>query len=467
MKIVQIFGDGIAGQSSFVTAQRRLNCYMEARNDGDKAQVFVLGTPGLSLQFTLSAGVPRGLFGAQGNLFTVILGSFYQVSSTGAVLYSATVNSFMGNVSFDASATQLLVVDGVNGYSYSAYALTQIVSAGFPNGAKTVTFVGSFFVCEQPGSQKFWVSDAFDGATWNALAFASASQYPGLLLAVDSLGGHLVLFSEDHLEFWQNVGATPQPFAPILSATAEYGIAAIFSRAHSGGSMFFVSINREGAYQICQIQGYNVAPISTPDLDFILAGFSTVADATALSFSINGHPIYQVTFPIGGRTFFYDVLTGLWSERQSGVDGRYRGMFATLFGGRVYMSDYANGNVYQQLGTTFTDNGDIIVREIITRHAQSDGNVFTIDELFLDMETGVGNTGQGLNPTVMLNMSKDNGRTYGTERWFSSGAIGVYLARVIARQWGSARNFVLKIRMTDPVRFVIAYGALVVRQKNQ
>jgi hypothetical protein len=47
------------------------------------------------------------------------------------------------------------------------------------------------------------------------------------------------------------------------------------------------------------------------------------------------------------------------------------------------------------------------------------------------------------------------------------GTTGTYLDRVITRQWGSARDFVFRIQMTDPVKFVLNDGAITMREKPQ
>jgi len=83
-----------------------------------------------------------------------------------------------------------------------------------------------------------------------------------------------------------------------------------------------------------------------------------------------------------------------------------------------------------------------------------------LSELYLDMETGVGlQSGQGSDPMITLEVSKDNGRTWSNPRMLSMGQIGQYSTRVIARRFGSSRDFVFRFRLTDPVKFVITDGA--------
>ncbi len=473
MKKVPIFGNGIYGKSAVVTRERRLNVYFENRPDGDKSKVVVYGTPGLMLKFALAALI-RGILGTQRQLYAVAAGNFYQLNSLGVPIFTGAINTTNGLVAMASNPTQVLLVDGSYGYIYNPATKTLAIvsSAGFPNGARTATFVGGYFVCENPGTQQFNVSNVFDGTTWNALAFASASQYSDNLVAVDSFISNLVLLCERHIEFWQNVGATPQPFAPILSATSEFGLAAIYSRAHIDNSMCFLANNPQGTPQVCRIQGYQVSVISTPDLDAVMAGFGTISDATALSYVADGHPMYQLTFPTANRSFLYDCASGIWSETQTGLTAGYAqrhiGNLSTYYAGVTLLTDYQTGNIYTLSSSQYTDNGQTILRELVTRHASQDYNTFTVDEVFLDMETGVGlNSGQGINPQVSLECSKDNGRTWGPPLISYLGPIGNYLYRVIWRRFGSSRDFVFRIRMTDPVKFVVTGGAIVARERPQ
>jgi hypothetical protein len=474
LRVVPLFGSGIAGKSYVVTRQRRLNVYMELREDGDKTKVAIYGTPGLVAAFqpATPSNLPmRGMLGTQSALYLAAYNQFQSVTSNGTALATGMLNTIAGNVSMANNATQVVIADGANGYLFTPATSTfSTIGASFPNGARTVTFVAGFFVAEQPGSQQFWVSNVNDGSTWNSLAFASASAFSDNILAVDNLSGNLVLFSQQHMEFWQNQGLNPEPFAPILSAANEFGLAAIFSRAHVDQSLIFLAQNREGQAQFCQATGFNVQPISNPDLDSIVNSFSVVSDAVALSYGIDKHKFYQCTFPTANRSFLYDTASRLWSEVQTGpsvIPVRHTGNLSAYYGGATLISDYATNQVYTLSPTTYTDNGTTIIRELITRHVLSAFNRIRISNVYIDMETGVGlQSGQGSNPQVMLQYSKDNGRTWSAERWVSAGIVGNYLARVIWRRFGSTRDATFRIRMSDPVKFVVTEGAMKIRQKR-
>lgn len=476
LKTHALFGASTRAKSPVVTVQRRLNVYLENRKDGDKTRIAIYGTPGLVADFTTTtpAGLPlRGFQGTQTALYLAAYNQFQSVAANGSVLASGTLNTTSGLVSMAYSSTQVVIVDGNTGYTYTPATTTFASIGSFPaTGARTVTFVAGFFVAEQPGTQTFWVSNSFDGTTWNSLAFANAASGSDNIVAVNNLNGNLIIFRQLGMEFWQNQGLTPQPFAPILSAANAWGLAAIFSVVHIPGandqdSLIFLGQSESGQVQCIQVSGFSPQVISDPDVESIWNSFSVTSDATAYTYQIDTHRFYQINFPTGNRSFLFDVSTGIWSEVQTGtsvIPVRHTGNLATYYGGQVLVADYATNQVYTISPTVYTDNGVTTIRQVVTRHVLSSFNRIRVSMLYLDMETGVGlQTGQGSNPQIMLEYSKDNGRTWSAQRFGSSGMVGNYIARVIWRRFGCTRDATWRITQSDPVKFVITEGAFKLR----
>ena len=75
----------------------------------------------------------------------------------------------------------------------------------------------------------------------------------------------------------------------------------------------------------------------------------------------------------------------------------------------------------------------------------------------LDVQTAVGlnGAGQDSDPQVMLEVSNDGGNTWGRPVWRSAGKIGEYTKRLIWNRMGASRDRVFRIKMTDPVKWVI------------
>ena len=77
------------------------------------------------------------------------------------------------------------------------------------------------------------------------------------------------------------------------------------------------------------------------------------------------------------------------------------------------------------------------------------------------MEAGVGlQMGQGRDPQIMLQVSKDGGHEWGNEQWRGFGAVGKYIARAKWNRLGRARDWLCRFRITDPVKtvFIAAWG---------
>jgi len=469
---ISLFGTGIKSYSQVACSQRRLNCYYDLRSDGDKSEVVVRGTPGLVLWFTLPTYPIRGWRVVANILYVVAGNTLYSVTTAGVYTALGTIATTTGNVSISDNYVQVMIVDSVNGYIFTILtsALTIISDVNFPStGPASVTFIDGRFIVNDPQTRQFFVSASFDGTTWTPVMFGTKETYSDLLQAVDNNNGTIIMWGTSSVEFWQDVGAVGLPYTLIPGTVQNIGLVALWSRAYMGSSVLFLGVSQEGGIQIYAIDGYTPKVVSNPDIEQLIDYFTdnfTITDAVALTYAIGSHNFYQLTFPSANRTLLYDMTSNIWQEVQTGVAvyNRHNGNLGVSFNYRNLISDYSNGNIYYMSDEAYTDNGIAIKRQIATRHLRSNGNEFTLDEVFLDMETGNAlQTGQGSNPQIVLQKSKDGGRTFGYERWKTLGLVGQYLApRVIWRRNGRARDFVFQFTMTDPVQFVIAGSALTV-----
>lgn len=459
---IPVFGLGIQSRSKSVTPARLVNLYIEQRPMGERSQLVAYAIPGLDSLVSAGASPWRGLLtvGTTPYMFGANANTFYQVDNAGTLTNRGTLNSVAGRVDIAHNGSVVLAVDGADGYTYTiaSTTLAEIDDSDFLAGAKTCAWLDGYFVVED--GETFAISE--DGASWDSTDRGVPEFNPDGIVRVVADHGELVILGQNTIEFWQNTGATDFPFAPLKSSTAEWGCAAKDSVVKANDSLTLLAKNSDGQAAVVRLRGYVPEVISTPDLEHILAGYATMSDATAFAYKEGGHPFYQINFPSADASWLYDAYSNKWSPVASDGIGRNRREIGVQFLDKTVVSDYANGQLYRINRDTHTENGETLAVELTSDSIRMpDGERFPVECFRLDMETGVGlATGQGSDPQVMLQVSRDGGHTWGEEQWRSAGRTGEYGRRVEWRALGSAAAWAFRVRMSDPVKRVFLSASI-------
>ncbi len=451
---VPLFGIGTRARSVNVSDQDRLNLYVEVNEDPEKHVLTMYPMPGLTSFVDFGAFPSRGAYQLGNFNYVVNRDTLYRVANDGSTTALGTLLTNVGRVSMSDNGIQLIIVDGPNGYilTLATDVFAQIADPDFPGG-DTVTFLNQRFVINEPDTGRFYCSALLDGASWDALDFATAESDPDNLVAVIAESGQLTLLGAKTSEIWGDSGAADFPYAKVGGGAVEWGLVARWSLAKYMNSLAFLGRNRLGQVQVCLMSGASVQPISTPQVDTELTGYGDTSNATGYAYMVNGHPFYQINFPSVGKSWVYDGQSRSWSRLESS-GGLHRVQFAVQLLGVIYGADYENGKLYKIEPDVYTDDGQMIVRECTSRH-QNSGNFSRLSELWIEMENGVGlQLGQGEDPQVMLQISRDGGHTWGNELWASFGRVGQYNTRANWHRLGRARDWTFKFRVTDPVPVV-------------
>lgn len=346
-------------------------------------------------------------------------------------------------------------VQGV--YTVTASFLT--VTANLIGIPIDITFGDGYGILAYANGQ-FQKTASYDFTTLDALDFATAESNPDGLSRIIYDHGELVLPGLLTVEFWSNVGGQDFPYSNQRGSTLQYGLAAKWSLIQYNDSLAGLFKNTMGQVQVMKMAGHSLQAMSTPELDYLINNYATVSDATAYGYMLGGHPMFQINFPSQQKSWLFDGLTGLWSELEYGLSGaRHRGEILVDYLNKSRIADYSNGNIYTLNADTYTDNGVSIAREIVTKTVFAGANKrIAIHRLSVDCETGDGlSTGQGSDPQIMLQISKDSGRAWGNEIWTSMGKIGEYVRRAFWVALGSSYFWTFKFRITDPVKVVFTF----------
>ncbi|MFA5127296.1 MAG: packaged DNA stabilization protein [Patescibacteria group bacterium] len=459
-KPIPILGLGAQSRSNSVTAQRRLNCYVDQSDD--KGSIVAYGLPGLTGWFYSGASPIRGIYPLGDYIYIVTNNSVSRINiNTMVQTVLGTISTSTGFVSIADNGLQVMFVDGSNGYIFTlaTLAFVQITDVDFPVAPVTVVFQDSFFIVNDGGTKRVQWSSSYNGLAWNALDVIAKESFSDNVVRVASNGGYLYLLGENSVEAAAGNPATGA-YQRISGLTVEHGLAAVQSLAKINDQLCFLSVNRRGECAVSILSGGSISHVSTSDIDNILNSYTTVSNATAFSYSLNGHEMYQINFPTANASWLYDATMQIWSEVESG-GGRHLADRAAMVINSAYVASYTDGWIYFLDKNSYSDNGQAIAFELVGKHLFNNLERIALKEIQIDCETGgtLLASGQGSDPQINIGISNDGGRTW-RDSFVTMGKIGEYTARARRYRLGTARDWMFRIRITDPVKRVIT-GAYV------
>ena len=412
-----------------------------ARPSEGVSQIVLVGTGGLVEFADTGTGEPiRAMIHMGGAMFVASGGKFWKVTPAGVVSEVGTITD--GETYLAANRTQVaIVVGGVyyvcNGLTTSSY------STGAVDTPVSVVSADGYMIVIGEGAgveDLVQISALDDATTFDAADFASAEYNADRLVTVFFDHGEVYLLGSETVERWYNSGAADFPFARNQGAVIETGVANGKTVAEADNSLFWVTPDKK----VARVLGSDPQWISTPEIKDALEG-STITGG--FTFSDQGHEFYAITRE-GDTTLVYDMLTGLWHERSSGLDyGPWLAEQGLLFMGEQYFG-CSNGKIATVSETVFTDFGEVLPAEAVAPLVVNKGRYFRVTRFYLDIEGGVG--GIGRQPKAMLQVSRD-GYTWGPEMWRDIGKLGQYARRAQWNALGLFERGKLRLRITDNV----------------
>ena len=463
-------GGDYEAQSPLASGERTVNWYVERAETGSaNAALALYPTPGVERLSTAVTSPGRGTLTCQNRVFAVIGSTFYEVDpSTYALTARGTVASDTNPASLcwnGDGGGQVLVCSGDNGYLFDLQAntFTQVRT-----GATTMgVHLDGYFIVLDAATSTIYLSDLLDGTTWDPTQFAQRSTASDPWVSMAVLDRFLYLFGTQTSEAWFDGGTFPFPFQPHPSGLMPVGCAAPFSARVAGNVLMWLGATRDGEGQVYRAAGFTPEPAGTFALAVALESYGVVADAIGDSYTDQGHTFYVLTLPTAGVTWACDVTstlqigTGLrWTQRGSWDSARnaYQASRALY---HIYVPhtsehlvlDRDGAGVYRLTTASAVDVDDRPIRRVRRAPALFDGNrELTVPVFELLLEPGLGAvSGQGLEPQVALRISRDGGKTWGSERWRTAGALGRYGARVRWLRNGCGRRWMPEVVVSDPV----------------
>lgn len=477
-----IGGSGTTASTIF-NAEETINWLVEHAQSGSAQNAQGALLPPAGFTRWASAGGPVGsrgfLFAADTRFLAVIGARLVEFDSNGTA-------TDRGPVALDANPA-ILVYNGIGGQVgisaggniYVFTLATNVLSAALLTGGYThLAFAGGYGFAFQVTTGKTLVSALNDFSTWDPGTFFQRSLFsdPAKAIFADE-NNFLWTLGTESFEVRYNSGSGTQPWIPLTGLVGPYGIASPFGLGLSAAGNFWVTRNAQGIGRFVVSNGGKPMPVGTYAIDSQIDKFAAstgVSDAEVIVYDQGGHTTATVAFaaaqaanPTMPCSFNYDVEGKTWTKR-----GRWNAGAAkwelwaprchVIAFGKHLVGDRATGTIWVLDPLSATDvDGAGIRRLRRTAHLNHELQRIPITRVELLCDVGLGvPSGQGSDPKMMLRLSKDGGRTWGSERQAGTGRIGEYRKRVWWTQLGAPSDAVFEFSYSEPVPFAIVDGYL-------
>lgn len=439
---LDMLGGSNRTRSRVSDSQATINYYLEVDPDGRGGGV-LYSTPGITQFADITVGPCRGMSVMANVLYGVFGTGLYSVSSLGASTYLGAIGG-TDPVGIDNNGTQLMIVTGTQGYIYTVSGgLSSIADPDF-QPSYTCDVVDSYFVIAYAGTDQWAVSAINDGTSWNALDFASATSSFGPIVAIKGFRSEVWVFKEKTTEPWFNA-ANPvgNPFSRQESGIMQRGCAARYSVATDSQAIYWLGDD----LVVYAAQGYQPQRISNHAIEYDIAQLTDPSTARGWTYTDEGHSFYVLSFP-DGKTWCFDIATGLWHQRLSHEDTRWRAEWYAYCYGKHLVGDAVEGLIGELSLDVYAEYSNPMRSERVGKVVSTDNRSLFVNRVEIVFESGSGSL--TVNPIVYLEVSTDGGRTFSDPIATNTGLTGSYRYRAVWGPLGSGEAFMFKVWTTDP-----------------
>jgi len=448
------------------TLGARLVATMSASPNSVNRSIY-LSSAGTAPEFT-----PR-IYGAWGDSVY----RFNRDNKTNYKIGTITDNGTPVNMTDNGQGGYLLIVDGISAYStrmgdsdgvqsLSVVPMPKMPLSTDPIQPTHCAFIGQRLFVNAKGSSYFFYGDITDPVTMDGGTvfqdgnFYSDESSGDIIKALCVVNGSLLTLGFRSYSLWQITNNQDNPLSVTSGTSNAVGIEAPYSLAGIDDKAFWLASSDVGGIGVYMLQNATLTRVSTQGIDEQLMDISNRASAEGCAYSLKGATFYVLSFIGENRTFVYDHSVDKWHERLSrdfntGDWKSWMYNHVIHVNGQIFAGVAFGASAFVELrDDIYTEyDGSQIVRMGSSKVLFDDLNPVCIQELTLDMLVGYTEllTGQGSDPKIMLQISRDGGETWSSISTRSLGKQGNYRKKVSWSGLGTAVNWAFRISVSDPV----------------
>lgn len=460
--------------SPVLDCEETINLVVEkASSKSAQGEGALLSTPGFTKWSAVAQVGARGfIFLADVPLLLGVYGSkLYKFDALGVATEVAGVLANDGRLAlmvYNQQNGQVGISSGGSIYCYTVG--TNTLSAALLAGGYThIAFAGGWGFAFNQTTGTTVLSNVNDLSVWNVGIFFRRGVFydPPQVVFADENNLVWTIGTETFEVRW-NSGVGTQPWVALQGLVGPWGIASAYGFGLSSSGNFWVTRNAQGLGRFVVSSGGVPQPVGTYAIDAQIdkvAAAVGIDDAEVLLYDQGGHvsanvafPKAQGQFPATPCTFSYDVTGETWTKRgfwnaQRAQWGLWAPRVHVLAYGKHLVGDRTTGTVWVLDQTSGLDVDGSGIRKIRrTPHYNSEHLRIPIDRVELLCAAGIGlQTGQGMDPQMMLRVSSDGGMTWDEERQCGLGAVGQYRTQIYWSQLGAPTDAVLEFSCAEPI----------------
>lgn len=425
------------------SVERLLNGYLDAAPQG-KELVVVYGTPGRVLWCQGLDGPVRGMLEVNETLYVVAGTKLYVVAADAAKTEIGTIPG-SDDVQMAGDGTNVVAVSGGEIYVYDGLTTGPVTDPDAPL-ASSVVWTDGYFLFGELNTQQFFISGLGTPMAYDALDYASAEWKPDNIVTPVTLRRTVYLAGTKSIEAQQNTGAADFPFSRYQDILIDVGVAGRAAITTTNDTMFWLA--SDGT--IRRLDGLTASVISTAPVAKIIKGWADKAATVASSHVWGTHLFVVFRNPQG--CIVWDQATERWAERGSYGQATWGVTHCATCYGSVLFGSPTEGKIYRLDDDALDEDGAPLEFEMVTPFAYVGGKLFTIDELEVMPQAGVGS--QTLDPAITCERTQ-NGQDWSAPQIRRLGKAGQRDHRVLFGLQGEGRAMAFRLRITDPVKRAI------------
>jgi hypothetical protein len=440
------------GQFSFEGVAQLINGYAEKRGPDAKAPLSVVPCDGIVEIDNEATGPIRGMIYLEDleKLYHCHSSSCFKTTYDGTTFTTVRIGTVPGidqvQLARNQNASPQISVQSASGVQFiSSDSLSYSADVDFPTDVVTAENANNYQLYGK-ADRTWFISSVNEAKTIDPLDFSTFEQKAGKLVRIVEHAGEVFGFCSSWFEPWRKTTDPDFPFSPM--GARDVGLGAKNSVVRCDNSLLW--IGHDGV--VYRLNNYDPLRISTHSVERLISADTSISDAIGFSWSHDGHAFANFTGSNYSRC--YDAATGVWHSRESYGYSKWRARYSTRAFDRVIVGDSLTGKIGYLDKDTYTEFGEPMVWGVDSPPLHVFPNGGVVSALHLDLATGYGTlSGQGSDPKIMLQVSKDGGNTFGQYRELSLGVRGKYATRVTARNLGQfgPKGIVFRLRISDPV----------------